>query len=273
MPRRPRDPGVPKTPAGYFGRELRAYRDGAGLSRTEFARLLGYTPQRIGQIEGGDPPSEEFAEDSDTHFKTNGTFHRLWEWIQEVEQIAILPAGFRPVARAERRASYIRIFEPSLIPGLLQTEEYARKVLVSGPYPDQVEERLAARMARQEILARDIPPRMLVVLSEAALRSLAPGREIMRGQLQHLLELAALPHITIEVIPLDAPVFQASEIILMGLEDGGSLAYVDAAGGLGVSVDEPREIERLAILFDQVRTESLTPEESERLIREVWEGC
>jgi transcriptional regulator with XRE-family HTH domain len=94
MPRRPRDPGVPSSPVEYFGVELRAKRELSTLSRPQFAAKLGYSPQRIGQVEsGGSPPSEDFAKDCDVFFKTDGSFHRIWKWIKDFGRLAVLPPG------------------------------------------------------------------------------------------------------------------------------------------------------------------------------------
>ena len=214
MPRRPRDPGVPSSPVEYFGAELRAYGEASGLSRPQFAERLGYTPQRIGQIESGkSAPSEDFAKDCDSFFQTNGAFRRLLEWNQNLDQVQAFPPGFRPFVEVEPDASYMRIFEPLLIPGLLQTEEYAQKVLRVGHRAEKLEELLAARMSRRQIFEREHPPWLLIVLSDFAVRSIAAGVDVMKGQLQYLLELAEQQHVTLQVIPADAPVFQAVDVV------------------------------------------------------------
>lgn len=106
MPRRPRELGTPQSPADYFGAELRAYREAAGLSRPQLSEELGYTAQWIGQIEQRkSTPSEEFAKDCDTFFTTNGAFHRLWEWLRLTGQLQLLPPGFPDfVERGPRRS-------------------------------------------------------------------------------------------------------------------------------------------------------------------------
>lgn len=104
MPRRPRDPGVPSSSTEYYGTELRAYRENAGMSRPQLAKRIGYSPQWIGQIEAGKyAPSEEFARDCDGFFKTNGTFLRIWEWIQELGKLQVLPPAFGPMPRLSTR--------------------------------------------------------------------------------------------------------------------------------------------------------------------------
>lgn len=270
MPRRPRDPGVPSSPVEYFGVELRAYREASDLSRPQLAERLGYTPQWIGQIESGrSTPSEDFAKDCDSFFDTKGAFHRIWKWHQQLEHIEVVPPGFRPFIEIEPGARYMRLFEPLLIPGLLQTEEYARMVLKVGQRQEKVNELLAARMARKAILEKEHPPWLLIVLGETAVRSRAAGAEVMRGQLQYLLDLAELQHVTLQIFPADAPVFQASGIVLMSLEDRSDVGFVDAAGGHGRLIEDPDDLEDLVVLFDQVRATAYSAEESARIIRSV----
>ena len=272
MPRRPRDPGIPSSPTEYFGVELRTYRETSDLSRPQLAERLGYTPQWIGQIESGrSTPSEDFAKDCDSFFETNGAFHRIWKWNQQLEHIQVIPPGFRPFIEIEPDSTYMRIFEPLLIPGLLQTEEYASKVLRVGHRRENLEELLAARMARRAIFEKEQPPWLLIVLSEIAIRGAAAGTDVMRGQLEYLLELAQLPHVTLQIIPADAPVFQAGEIILMSFGDRPDAGFVDAAGGHGRLIENPHDLDELVVIFDQVRASALTAEESEHLIRRVIE--
>ncbi|MFI0353146.1 Scr1 family TA system antitoxin-like transcriptional regulator [Actinomadura sp. 9N407] len=274
MPRRPRDPGTPQTPAQYFGKELRAYREAVGLSRPALAKKIGYSPQWIGQVEAGDgSPSEELAQDCDTVFGTNGSFYRNWLWIQEIDRIQILPAGFRPFAEAERRAAYIRVFEPQLVPGILQTEEYAAVVMGSGQRREKAVELVAARMERQTTLVRDDPPWLLVLLSEAAVRRVVGSPEIQKRQLQRLLDVAREPNVTIQVIPERAPVYQASAVCLLGFEGDDDIGFVDGAMGHGSLVDEPAAVVELGVVFDQVRSAALTADDSECFIREVMEAC
>ncbi|MBC6462949.1 helix-turn-helix domain-containing protein [Actinomadura sp. HBU206391] len=274
MPRRPRELGTPQSPADYFGAELRAYREAAGLSRPQFADQLGYTAQWIGQIEQRkSTPSEEFAKDCDTFFTTNGTFHRLWEWIKLVGQFQILPPGFRPFAEAEVEATYIKIFAPLLIPGLFQTGDYARAVLKVGQRPEKFEELFAARMRRQEILAGEDPPWMLVLLCEIAVRRVVGSGQVMKAQLQRLLDLAGEPHITIQLVPTDAPVYQASGFVILSFDERSDICYMDSAGSYGPLLESTDDVDERVVVFDQVvRSAALTAEDSEQLIRAVMEG-
>jgi hypothetical protein len=126
-------------------------------------------------------------------------------------------------------------------------------------------------MARRAIFEKEQPPWLLIMLCETAVRSVAAGPEVMRGQLEYLLGQARLPHVTLQVIPASAPVFQAGEIILLSFTDRPDVAFVDAAGGHGRLIESSHDVDELVVVFDQVRASALTAEESERLIRRVIE--
>ncbi|TDE33469.1 helix-turn-helix transcriptional regulator [Actinomadura sp. 6K520] len=273
MPRRPRDPGTPSSPVEYFGVELRAYREAAGMSRPQLAQKLGYTPQWIGQVEAGqNGPSDKFAIDCDTCFATNGTFYRLWGWIQELGKLQVLPPGFRPYAEAEGDASYVKAFAPLLVPGLLQTPEYARAVLEVGQRAEKLEELLTVRLERQVLLTRVDSPLFLFVLGEYVVRRLVGSREVMCGQLEHLLTMASEPHITLQIVRDDAPVYQASGFVLLEFEERSQMCYMDSGGGYGPLLESPRDVNERAVAFDQVRSAALPTGDSVRFVRAVMEG-
>jgi DNA-binding XRE family transcriptional regulator len=164
-----------------FAAELAAWR--GELSKVELAETLGYTPQLIGQLEAGkNIPSRKFAEDVDTYFTTNGLFVRLWKLITETRHLATLPQGFPEFMAREAQASRMYAFEPSVIKGIFQTREYAYEVMKSGRSPDEIEQLVAKRMERQEILSRARPPRVVAVFDEVAIKRQIGGRETMRGQ-------------------------------------------------------------------------------------------
>jgi len=143
-----------------FAAELRAQREQAGLGREELAGRLNYSASLISMIESGHrSPSRDFAGRCDEAFGTPGTFARLEQRLRDVP----FSSGFRPFQPYEAQAVALRLFEHSLIPGLLQTEAYARAVLETHPNTSQdvIEERVAARMTRQQILDRTGSPAYL----------------------------------------------------------------------------------------------------------------
>jgi len=157
------------------------------LGRDELAGRVNYSASLISMIESGHrSPSRDFAARCDEAFGTPGTFARLERRLRDVP----FSSGFRPFEPYETAAVSLRLFEHTLIPGLLQTETYARAVLEAHPNTgaDEVEERLAARMARQAVLSREDPPPPIlwVLLDENVLVREVGSAEIMRDQLAHL---------------------------------------------------------------------------------------
>jgi transcriptional regulator with XRE-family HTH domain len=118
----------------------------------------------------------------------------------------ILPHWVEPYFGLEAAASFIREYELQFVPGLLQTQEYARAVIRLGNLPseDEVERRAKARLSRQEILHRDDPPKVWAVLDEGALRRIIGGPQVMREQLLHLIEMCDHPAVTLQILPFSA---------------------------------------------------------------------
>jgi transcriptional regulator with XRE-family HTH domain len=257
-----------------FAAEMEAWRTGAGLSKVELAEALGYTPQLIGQLEAGkNVPSKKFAEDADTYFTTNGLFARLWKLITETRHLAALPPGFPEFVEREARASAIRVFGLMLVTGLLQTENYAREILLTIQQPDMVDQFLATRMERQGILSRDKPPRLWATCDERALRCVVGSPEIMREQLKFLLEASQRPNIMIEVVPESAGAYAGlgGDLTLLSFDEGPDVGYTETAGH-GQVIQDPAGVADLHVRYDLIRGHALPVAESRRLIESILEG-
>jgi DNA-binding XRE family transcriptional regulator len=255
-----------------FAAELQAWR--GVMTKVELAELLGYTPQLIGQIEAGkNIPSKKLAEDLDTYFETNGLFVRLWKLITESRHIAALPPGFPKFVELERQANAIRVFSLALVTGLLQTEDYARTILLTVQHPDRVDEFLTTRMDRQAILARDKPPRLWVTLDERALRTIVGNKDIMRSQLEHLLEASRRPNIMIQVVPEDIGEYAGlgGDVFLLGFDKESDVAYTEAAGR-GQIVEDSAGVYDLHVRYDLIRGHARPVAESRKLIESILES-
>jgi transcriptional regulator with XRE-family HTH domain len=255
-----------------FAAELAAWR--GDLSKAELAETLGYTPQLIGQLEAGkNIPSKKFAEDADTYFTTNGLFVRLWKLISDTRHLAALPPGFSKFVELEAQATAIRVFALVLITGLLQTEDYAREILLTIQQPDVVDQFVTSRMERQAILAREKPPLLWATLDERALRCMVGGPEVMRAQLKYLLDVSRRPGIMIEVVPerTDAYAGLEGSFTLLTLDDGPDVAYTEAAGR-GQVVEDPAGVSGFHIRYDLIRGHALPVRESRRLIESIMES-
>ncbi|WP_420883969.1 Scr1 family TA system antitoxin-like transcriptional regulator [Micromonospora sp. CPCC 205547] len=175
------------------------------------------------------------------------------------------PAWFRPWAEVEREATSLRSFEPSVLPGLLQTEAYADAVLSSGPLADdEVEGYVAARLARQAaVFDRPRPPMTVFVIDEAALRRGEP--ELMHPQLDHLIVMAQRPRVLLHVLPLRAGFHpgQAGAFVIASFDDHDDVGYLDdqAAGRLTNSVAP------LWGVWDTLRSVALPRDQSIQLLK------
>ena len=257
-----------------FAAELEAWRSDAGLSKVELAETLGYTPQLIGQLEAGkNIPSKKFAEDTDTRFTTNGLFVRLWKLINDTRHLVSLPPGFSDFVEREAQANAIRVFGLLLITGLLQTEEYAREILLTIQQPDVVDRFVAARMERQKILVREGPPRLWATLDERALHCVVGSPDVMRGQLEHLLEASERANIMIEIVPESAGAYAGLEgsFTLLSFDGKPDIAYTEASGR-GQVVEDPSGVADFHVRYDLIRGHALPMVESRRLIESILES-
>lgn len=262
-----RDPD--RSALAVFADELRAQRELAGLSRDELAGRLNYSASLISMIESGHrSPSRDFAVRCDEVFGTPGTFARLEKRLRDVP----FSSGFRPFQPYENQAVSLRLFEHTLIPGLLQTEAYARAVLETHPNTsaEVVEERVAARLARQVILDRDEPPPMLwVLLDENVLTREVGGGKVMHDQLVHLAEVARRPNITVQVIPgVGAHPGLLGAFAIAEVTGLPAIVYLETAYE-GQTLEDPDVGARMSVRFDALRTEALPGRASLSLI-EKW---
>ena len=253
-------------PVRYFGRQVRKERLAAGWTLAEFGQRIGYDPAHASRIERGTRPATEvFAQLCDQAFPHRANWFTEF-YLESCTWIAT-PPWFRNYVSHEQHAKTLRNWFPSLLDGLLQSEDYARKILSVSPAvtDDEVNARLAARMKRQEILTRAEPPTAWFLVDEAALHRLVGSPQIMAAQMTRLLALAQLPGVTIQVVPA---------IAHAGLLGGFSLtehaAYVEAAVH-GMVFEDPEIIASLLTRFDTLRNEALRASESLAFIERTGE--
>jgi transcriptional regulator with XRE-family HTH domain len=265
-----RDPD--RSALAVFADELRAQRDLAGLSRDELAGRLNYSASLVSMIESGHrSPSRDFAGRCDEAFGTPGTFARLEKRLRDVP----FSSGFRPFQPYESEAASLRLFEHTLVPGLLQTEAYARAVLETHPNTarEVVEERVAARVARQVILDREepAPPMLWVLLDENVLTREVGGPKVMHDQLVHLAEAARRPNVTVQVIPgVGAHPGLLGAFAIAEVTGLPAIVYLETAHE-GQTLEDPDVGARMSVRFDALRTEALTGRASLSLIEKVTE--
>jgi hypothetical protein len=174
----------------------------------------------------------------------------------------------------EAESESVRWYAPMMVPGLLQTERYAREVIRSGLLiapPGEVERRVQVKMTRQRVLTRDDPLQMAVVIDEASILRTIGGPQVMREQLGHMTAMAARPNITVQVLPLDAGAHPAlnGEFTILTFPDlvAPDVVYLENMAS-DLYVESEAEVYRYGLAFDRLRELALSPEESAELITE-----
>ncbi|GAA4606057.1 helix-turn-helix transcriptional regulator [Actinoallomurus liliacearum] len=255
--------------AALFAYKLRKYRDANGWTQDALADRVGCTGDLISKIETAKrSATTAMSGDFDRLFALDGYFAEL----QPLAARELALGWFRPFLEAEGTASSMHIFEPTVITGLLQDEAYARAMLTAGNHPDKVDQLVATRMERQEILRRDEPPWLVILLSEYAIRRKIGGPEVMRAQLQRLLDAMKEPNITIQILPEDAQIYLNGSFTLLSCDGRKDVAYAETPIGGGDLIDQPRLVNALKVRFDLIRSAALPATESEKLIRTIMES-
>jgi transcriptional regulator with XRE-family HTH domain len=250
----------------WLAHDLRFYRNKHGMTGTKFGELLGVVRSTVSRMESGELKiTEKQAMVLDKTWNTGGHFLRLLTYAK----LGHDPDWFKTHVQYEGRARSIKLFEALLIPGLLQTPEYARALITASREPD-MEEHVQARMARQEILSSPTPPRLWVLLDQFVLERPVGGPEIMKGQLARLLEVWELPHITIRVVPKSvAHIGLDGSFKIIAVAEG-NVGYMEAQIGGRTALDG-QAVQTLEIRYDQIGAESLSRESSRTLIEQVME--
>ncbi|MFD5156479.1 Scr1 family TA system antitoxin-like transcriptional regulator [Streptomyces hawaiiensis] len=256
------------SPLDYFGSELRRYRESAGLSQKELGDCIFCTGSLVGQIETAHKvPTREFAERADAALMTDGCFSRLVGLVLRSQ----LPTWFQAYAEMEGSASYISTYQCQLVYGLLQTEAYARAVL-GVEQKEQLDEMVAARMERQRILEREQPPVLWTVLDEAVLYRQIGNRDIMRGQLAHLLGLIGQPWTHLQILPFSV----GQHAAMMGSFnllrfDGDPDIHYSESYDQGHTTANPQVIRERSVGYARLQSDALSERESAELIARVME--
>jgi len=242
-------------------------------SQEQFARELGFDRTVIVKAEtGARPPSDDLAGKIAEMFPglCNGLYVQLATIARKSN--GPIPGWFADWLDAERQAHTLRIWQPLIVPGLLQTADYARALFVAaGEDAERVEELIIARLDRQAILDRPRPPQVVTVLDESVLHRLIGTPQIMADQLIHLAAVPERPSVTIQMIPSDTGANA-------GLSGGFQLASTDSAedvlnmNGVEDVTSETRSLVRTAVnMFVRVQADALPRAASRKLILEAAE--
>ncbi|MFI7534178.1 Scr1 family TA system antitoxin-like transcriptional regulator [Streptosporangium sp. NPDC049376] len=253
-------------PLAYFGYELRKLRENKGWSQEQLAKKIRFSPSYAGQVERATRrPSRDFVERCEKALGLEGELLRLLPSDSTVR-------WFRSWLEVEQEATSIRLWGPLIVPGLLQTEDYARSIIggLPGITQDRITELTSLRMARQQVLQKTTPPMLWIVLDECVLIRPVGGAEVMRQQLEHLLEAVESPRISVQIAPLG----RASTTGLLGafsiaqLPNKPEMAYLQSAN-TGHVTDRNQVVRDVTEKYETIRSDALPRQESLNMIKEM----
>ncbi|WP_406284742.1 helix-turn-helix domain-containing protein [Embleya sp. NBC_00896] len=261
--------------ADLFGRMVTVLREAAGYRQAELGRAMhGLGGTRLNQIERGTrhPPTLANAMELDATLKAGGLLTDLWSHVSR----RTFPAWSQPFIELEGAAREMRMYVVQVIPGLLQTEDYARAVLRKGrSLRDEahLEERVIGRLGRQERLNSPDAPYLWVVLDEAVIRRRVGGPDVMRQQLARLLATEHDPHISVQILPFSEGEHEGmgGSLTVLTTGDKREVAYTEGAD-VGRLIEDPDEVTQYAVTYDRQRARALPTGMSMDMIREVMEG-
>ncbi|MFE3327365.1 helix-turn-helix domain-containing protein [Streptomyces sp. NPDC059176] len=253
-----------------FGRQLKLFRERAEMDRVRFGSLTGYSASTIAAFEQGRRiPPPRFIDQADEALGAGGVLRASKEEVARAQY----PAFFRDAAKLESEAVELHVYDTQLVNGLLQSEEYARAVFAMWqPLLDEalMEQRVAARLARQEVFSRRPVPHLSFVIEEAVLLRPLGGEAVWRGQLEHLMLIAEKRNVVIQVMPLSRQEHAglAGPFTLMETRDGRRIAYTEVQGDSRVHT-ERRKVRELERTYGILRAQAHTPTESLALIEKL----
>ncbi|MFB7914141.1 helix-turn-helix domain-containing protein [Streptomyces sp. NPDC056061] len=252
------------------GRQIKAWREAAGLRAAELGAAIGYGEDLVYKVEGGRRiPRPEFLDGADEVLGAGGKITAMKQDVAE----ARYPKKIRDLTKLEAKAVEVGVYANHGIHGLLQTEGHAR-VLLEARQPaysqDEVERGVAARMARRSIFDRSPAPALSFVQEEAALRRPIGGRMEWRRQLERLLEVGQLRNVSLQVMPLDCETHpgMGGEIEVLKFGDGTAVGRSGGAFG-GRPVSDPKQLRILELRYGIIRAQALTPRESLAFIEQL----
>ncbi|RJL26533.1 helix-turn-helix domain-containing protein [Bailinhaonella thermotolerans] len=268
-----------------LGIELRRLREAAGLTCEEVGERLEWSASKVSRMETGrvrvHPRDVQDLLDL-YDVRDDGVREGLVGVARESRQRGwwhvfsdVLPPWFEVYVGLEAEAESVRTFEMHVIPGLLQTEAYAQAIFRAAYRAGETgteERRTRLRMARQEALTREPPLRLTAVIDEAVLYRCVGGPEVMRNQMARLCEAAALPNVTLQVLPLAAGAHPAMEgafsILEFGRPEDADVVYLEHTMG-GLYLERDAEVRGYGVVFEALSAAALSPEESTALLRSV----
>lgn len=265
-----------ETAAEMLGLLLRHFRERAGLSQEQLGRRIGYSKSQVTMVErGARPPKGVFVQRADEVLGAQGALIvAAPKPPKQTKQRNPLPGWFTPFAEEEGKAWARHEYENHVMPGLLQTEAYARAVL-TGQYPtfdDEIEAKVAARLERQKLLSRRPLPDISFVLEMIVLTRPIGGRRVMKAQLHHLADVARLRPVRIQLMDPyreDHAALDGS-FVLLETDKRQQLAYIEGQGGSFFVTEQP-QLGHLFGKYGVTRAQAYTPERTLEKVEKMAE--
>ncbi|WP_030674120.1 helix-turn-helix domain-containing protein [Streptomyces cellulosae] len=255
-----------------FGAVVQALREHAGLSRVELGARVQYSKHTVESVElGRRMPDEAFVERAEEALGNTGALRKAVRHLTRGE--AGLAVWFRRWARLEREAVSLCTYECRLVPGLLQSEAYARAVF-EGTIPlrtdEELEVQLAVRMERQAVMRERPTVPFSFIVEEHVFRRRFGDAEAMRELVDHVLELTAPRNVTLQVVPLEAGLHACLDGPVQVLEtpEGRRLGYSEGQKN-GRLISDPKEVSVLCQRYETLRSQALSPKESRALLEQL----
>ena len=265
-----------------LGAQLRKLREAAGITRDDAGYHIRASGSKISRMELGRVSFKERdvtdllelykvadAAERDKLIQLTKEANAV-PWYQKFQDV--VPDWFHVYVGLEEAAQLIRVYEVQFVPGLLQTEEYARAIITQGAAgmdSDEVERRVALRMGRQKLLTRENPPRYWVIMDEAALRRPMGGRDVHVAQIERLIDLVGEPNITLQVMPFrygghaaDGGAFTIMRFPETDLPDVVYMEYLTGAH----YIDKPEEVERYAAVMERLSVAGTSPDRTREIL-------
>lgn len=267
----------PTFPRFQLGKQLRDLRERVGLTTEDVAAHVDCSSSTISRIEGGKVGVrrgallqllELYQVIDEAHRETLIALARQGKQRGWFARFGDLPATYSRFIGLESAAIQMRDYEALVVPGLLQTESYARALVVADPTfdTDSVEKRVQVRMERQALLTGDNPLTFVAILDESVIRRQIGGEDVMRAQRKHLVEMSRLRNVTVQILPFSGGAYpgMAGSFAILEFQNTPSVVYVEAL--TGDIYQEADDIRRYDVVFDNLRAAALSPLESIRLI-------
>jgi transcriptional regulator with XRE-family HTH domain len=261
---------------------LRRLREDRDLTLAFVANELDWTAAKLSRLEGGQRGAHpnDIRVLTEVYGLSGEERNALIQLAREAKQRgwwqpygSALPSGFETYVGLETEASSIATYQPELVPGIMQTEDYARAQMQAAPVAEaqeEIDKRIAVRLTRQLRLTQSEPLALWVILNEAVLYREVGSRETLRQQLRRLLDLAEITTVTLQVLPFASGAHPGTHGSFMALRfpepTDADVVYIEHLTGRAY-LEEPEEIARYNLVFDHLRANALSPHASTELIR------